>query len=97
MLSFLMGFGAVAAAMANGPEVRRAIARLVLVGSELATETGRVVCRASTQLAEDFEDTFAEVAAERKVGRSDADVLASVQQLRQEIDALRAQLAKRER
>jgi uncharacterized protein YqfA (UPF0365 family) len=95
MWSFLLGFGAVAAALANGPEVRRTIARAILTGSDLATDVGIKAYRVSKEFAADFEDAFAEVRAERaQASEPGASVTASLQELRREIEELRAEISR---
>ena len=95
MWGFLLGFGATAAALANAPEVRRAIALAILTGSDLATDVGIKAYRASREIVEDFEDAFAEVRAQRAQSNgSDDSVTASLQELRREIEELRAEISK---
>jgi primosomal protein N'' len=94
MWSFLLGFGTVAAALANGPSLRRTIAQVVLTGSDLATDLRHKAYRASLQLTEDFEDAFAEVAAEREAQSADASLQSTLQELQRELEALREEISR---
>ncbi|HWB95996.1 MAG TPA: hypothetical protein VG672_04825 [Bryobacteraceae bacterium] len=90
MFSFLLGFGAGVTILLNGRKVQKQIARTVLDGAEVTSDVFRQARRGAAQLAEDFEDAFAQAREERAAEKAEQ---ASQDQLQAELRLLRSEIA----